>query len=78
MFNQLSINELDFRSIHLSNNSVQKHYSNCADRSKKLPEDNMWTSEEFDKWLRFVLMLNKNGHNFPVLCYLLYFLFDTF
>jgi len=43
------------RSIHLSNNSVQKHFSSSPNRSDKLPVENMWTSDEFDRFLRFVL-----------------------
>ena len=41
-----------FRSIHLSNNSVQKNYANMSQRSDKLPADNMWTDEEFQDFLK--------------------------
>ncbi|XP_071960239.1 tubulin tyrosine ligase 3-like isoform X2 [Antedon mediterranea] len=37
--------------IHLSNQSVQKHYSNNPTRSTELPDDNMWTSAQFCEYL---------------------------
>lgn len=43
-------------SVHLSNNSVQKHFSPDPERSKNLPEDNMWTSDQFQDYLK------RNGH----------------
>ena len=36
--------------VHLSNNSIQKHFQNGA-RSSKLPESNMWSSDEFKLYL---------------------------
>ncbi|KAF8568585.1 hypothetical protein P879_01900 [Paragonimus westermani] len=36
--------------IHLSNNSIQHKYENGA-RSERLPQENMWTLEEFQQWL---------------------------
>lgn len=39
-------------SIHLSNNSVQKYYTPDPNRSSSLPDDNMWTSDEFIEYLR--------------------------
>lgn len=41
------------RAIHLSNNSVQKHHKNQESRSDSLPDDNMWTSDEFAQYLRY-------------------------
>jgi len=32
--------------VHLSNNSIQKHFQN-GERSDKLPESNMWSSDDF-------------------------------
>ncbi|KAK3736202.1 hypothetical protein QZH41_011889, partial [Actinostola sp. cb2023] len=39
-------------SIHLANNSVQKHFENDKVRDKRLPEENMWSSDEFKSYLR--------------------------
>ncbi|KAF7233028.1 hypothetical protein EG68_10119 [Paragonimus skrjabini miyazakii] len=36
--------------IHLSNNSIQHKYENGT-RSERLPQENMWTLEEFQQWL---------------------------
>jgi len=41
------------RSIHLSNNSVQKYFACAPNRSDKLPAENMWSSAEFEEFLRF-------------------------
>jgi len=41
-------------SIHLSNNSIQKYFTSAPNRSDKLPSENMWTSAEFEEFLRFV------------------------
>ncbi|XP_038067441.1 tubulin monoglycylase TTLL3-like isoform X1 [Patiria miniata] len=38
--------------IHLSNFSVQKNFENSAARSVMLPDENMWTSEEFQQYLK--------------------------
>ncbi|XP_071815936.1 tubulin monoglycylase TTLL3-like isoform X3 [Apostichopus japonicus] len=38
-------------SIHLSNQSIQKNYENATTRSRMLPDDNMWDSEEFKAYL---------------------------
>ena len=40
------------RAVHLSNFSVQKNFENSALRSSMLPEENMWTSGEFQQYLR--------------------------
>ena len=40
------------RAIHLSNFSVQKNFENSAARSAMLPEENMWTSDEFQQYLK--------------------------
>ncbi|XP_033106733.1 tubulin monoglycylase TTLL3-like isoform X3 [Anneissia japonica] len=37
--------------IHLSNQSVQKHYTNNPTRCSELPEDNMWTNTQFIEYL---------------------------
>ncbi|XP_074644662.1 tubulin tyrosine ligase 3-like isoform X2 [Tubulanus polymorphus] len=42
-------------SIHLCNNSIQKHYSN-GPRSSHLPQDNMWDNDQFKDYLR------RRGH----------------
>jgi len=39
-------------SVHLCNNSVQKHYQNSSTRSELLPEENMWDSDTFKQYLR--------------------------
>ncbi|BFZ08443.1 hypothetical protein BsWGS_11482 [Bradybaena similaris] len=46
---QFTLEDFD-QSIHLSNNAIQKHYKN-GPRSSRLPEENMWTHEEFKKYL---------------------------
>lgn len=38
-------------SIHLTNNSIQCRYKNNNQRSTSLPEQNMWDSETFKKYL---------------------------
>ena len=47
-----------FRSIHLSNNSIQKNYKN-GERAEELPDENMWTSEDFREYLEYV---QENSH----------------
>ena len=37
--------------IHLSNNAIQCNYEN-GQRSDKLPDENMWTSDDFQDYLR--------------------------
>jgi tubulin monoglycylase TTLL3/8 len=40
------------QSVHLCNYSIQKNYKNDAERSSELPEENMWSQDEFiDKYL---------------------------
>lgn len=40
------------QSVHLCNYSIQKNYKNELGRDNELPEENMWSSEEFvDKYL---------------------------
>ncbi|XP_066922396.1 protein monoglycylase TTLL8-like [Clytia hemisphaerica] len=39
--------------VHLSNNSIQKHYRNGI-RSDKLPDSNMWSSDEFKTYLQTI------------------------
>lgn len=41
-------------SIHLTNNAVQKKYINCLDRHKDLPKNNMWSLEEYKKYLNTI------------------------
>ncbi|XP_033644540.1 tubulin monoglycylase TTLL3-like [Asterias rubens] len=38
--------------IHLSNFSVQKNFENATTRSSMLPDENMWTSGEFQQYLK--------------------------
>lgn len=38
--------------IHLSNNSIQKHYDVDPERSKEIPDDSMWSSTMFEDYLR--------------------------
>lgn len=39
-------------SIHLTNHAVQKKYSNHSNRDKRLPNDNMWDSNNFQDYLK--------------------------
>ncbi|XP_037927221.1 tubulin glycylase 3B-like isoform X2 [Teleopsis dalmanni] len=40
------------RSIHLTNNSVQKRFKNEKERDERLPRNNMWSLEQFKAYLR--------------------------
>jgi tubulin monoglycylase TTLL3/8 len=40
-------------SVHLTNNSIQKYYSNGV-RNKALPEHNMWLLKEFKSYLQMI------------------------
>ncbi|KAF5296777.1 hypothetical protein FQA39_LY12295 [Lamprigera yunnana] len=45
-----TLNKLS-ETIHLTNNSIQSKYRNCSDRSKNLPNCNMWDSKQFREYL---------------------------
>ncbi|XP_046961881.1 tubulin glycylase 3A-like [Vanessa cardui] len=44
-------------SIHLTNNAVQKNYTNCKQRSKELPTNNMW---DLDKYKCYLAKIGKD------------------
>ncbi|XP_075455945.1 protein monoglycylase TTLL8 isoform X2 [Ascaphus truei] len=46
-----SLENLD-SSVHLCNNSIQKHLKNCSDRDTLLPHYNMWGSTKFRDYLQ--------------------------
>jgi len=54
---QYTLDSFD-ESIHLSNNAIQKHYKN-GPRSKELPDENMWTHEDFINFAKYGLELWK-------------------
>ncbi|KAM4676051.1 protein monoglycylase TTLL8-like [Discoglossus pictus] len=39
-------------SVHLCNNTIQKHLKNCSDRNSRLPHHNMWESSKFCEYLK--------------------------
>lgn len=41
-------------SVHLTNHTVQKHYTNAANRSVMLPTCNMWSSLQFQNYLESI------------------------
>lgn len=38
-------------SIHLTNNAVQRKYTNCPGRHPELPQNNMWDSDKYKSYL---------------------------
>ena len=52
--------------VHLSNNSIQKHFQNGA-RSSKLPESNMWSSDDFKLHLHSIgEFFHQSSDNFKL------------
>jgi len=40
------------RSIHLANNSIQKHFENSGVRDKRIPVENMWSSDDLKAYFK--------------------------
>ncbi|XP_075991994.1 protein monoglycylase TTLL8-like isoform X2 [Anticarsia gemmatalis] len=51
-FSSQKYNLMDYHeSIHLTNNAVQRKYTNCTQRHCDLPQNNMWDSDKYKKYL---------------------------
>lgn len=47
-------------SIHLCNNAIQCRYQNSDQRDSNLPDENMWSSDTFQAYLKTVGRLDVN------------------